>query len=63
MNDKEVPLVEAAAKLHMSYNQTLRWIMIGRLQGLRRNGRWFVSAADLRRFESERGREDRAAPA
>ncbi len=61
MENEEVPLVEAAVKLGASYNQTLRWVILGRLKGERRDGRWFVSAADVERLRAERERE-RSAP-
>ena len=54
MNTEEVRLVEAAVKLGASYNQTLRWVMVGHLKGERREGRWFVNAADLERLRRER---------
>lgn len=57
MMDEEVRLIEAAVKLGASYNQTLRWILVGRLRGKQRSGRWFVDAADLERFAQERAIE------
>lgn len=54
MSNEEVSLVDAAVKLRASYNQTLRWVMVGRLTGERRDGRWFVNAADLERLRRER---------
>jgi hypothetical protein len=54
MGDEEVRLVEAAVKLGASYNQTLRLVLVGRLKGQRRDGRWFVDARDLERFRRER---------
>jgi predicted site-specific integrase-resolvase len=57
MSNEEVRLVEAAVKLGASYNQTLRWVLLGRLKGVRRDGRWFVSAADVERMRAERAHE------
>lgn len=54
MKSEEVHLVEAAVKLGASYNQTLRWVLVGRLKGERRDGRWYVDAADLNRLHAER---------
>lgn len=61
MSDEEVRLVEAAVKLGASYNQTLRWVLVGRLKGQRRDARWFVNARDLERFGRERNVEKEAA--
>jgi hypothetical protein len=54
MQSTEVTLTEAAITLAASYNQTLRWVMVGELKGERRNGRWFVDAADLERLRAAR---------
>lgn len=54
MKQEQVRLVEAAVKLELSYNQTLRWILLGRLKGEQRDGRWFVDAVDLERVRGER---------
>jgi ABC-type spermidine/putrescine transport system permease subunit II len=57
MDGKEVRLVEAAVKLGASYNQILRLVMLGQLKGGRRDGRWFVNAADVERLRAERARQ------
>jgi hypothetical protein len=54
MESTEVTLTEAAITLAASYNQTLRWVMVGELKGARRNGRWFVDAVDLERLRAAR---------
>jgi hypothetical protein len=61
MSDEEVRLVEAAVKLGASYNQTLRWVLVGRLKGRRREGRWFVDAHDLERLDRQRHAEQETA--
>jgi hypothetical protein len=50
----EVTLMDAAARLAASYNQTLRLVLVGKLAGERRNGRWYVDADDLERLRAER---------
>ena len=50
----EVDLVEAAAQLRVSWHTAHRWVLIGRLKGERKNGRWKVNAADLERLITER---------
>jgi hypothetical protein len=54
MSNSMIPLSQAALELAASYNQTLRWVMVGQLKGERRDGRWLVDHADLARFKVER---------
>jgi hypothetical protein len=42
-----IPLSEAAFQLHLTYHQALKRLMTGALNGERRDGRWYVSAASI----------------
>ena len=42
-----IPLIEAAQRLGLSYNQALRLVLIGQLDGRRSNGRWLVDAQSV----------------
>ena len=55
-----ITLVEAAARLGISYNRMLRLVLIGDVAGERRDGRWFADASDVERRENARVTE--AAP-
>jgi hypothetical protein len=46
----EVTLIEAAAALGKSYNQTLRLVLVGVLRGERKAGRWYVAGESLARM-------------
>lgn len=50
MKKQQISVVEAAAALRLSYNQTLRLILIGALKGARVNGRWTVDPRDIERL-------------
>ena len=50
-----VDLVEAAARLRISYHAAYRLVLTGRLKAERRNGRWLVDREDLERLERDRG--------
>lgn len=54
MSESMIPLSQAALALSASYNQTLRWVLVGDLKGERRDGRWLVDAADVERLKAER---------
>lgn len=61
MNSVELPLVVAAARLRLSYNQAMRLVLIGEIKGIRRDGRWWVDAADVERLASSNtANEERA---
>ena len=45
--ETELPLVEAAMKLGLSYGQAWRMLLTGRLDGRKVRGRWVVSGASL----------------
>ena len=49
----EMDLVEAAARLRIPWHKAHRWVLIGKLKGERRDGRWKVDAADLERLVAE----------
>ena len=50
MGDVWIPIADAAARLRLSYNQVLRLVLIGRLEGKRRGLRWMVSRNAVNRF-------------
>lgn len=43
-------LTEAAFRLGRSYNQTLRLVLIGELEGRREAGRWLVTTESIERL-------------
>ena len=45
--ETELPLVEAAMKLSLSYGQAWRMLLTGRLDGRKVRGRWVVSSESL----------------
>ncbi len=54
-----VSLADAAQRLGQSWERTWRQMLRGTLQGEKRDGRWFVDAADLERLMSERAEGER----
>jgi predicted site-specific integrase-resolvase len=47
----ELPLVEGAQRLGLSYNRMLRLTLLGTVRGIRLpSGRWLVSEADVSRL-------------
>ena len=53
--DKTVPLVQAAVRLHLSYRAALDLVLCGKLRGYQdANRRWLVDRDDLERECSER---------
>ena len=57
--EAELDLVEAAARLRVPWHKAHRWVLIGKLKGERRDGRWKVDPADLQRLMSERAEGER----
>jgi hypothetical protein len=47
MTEGWITVTEAAAAIHRSYGATLRLVLIGELQGARREGRWRVSESSV----------------
>lgn len=60
--DRE-PLALAGQTLRVSYNRALNFVMLGRLDGRRVRGRWFVTRVSIQRLaeELEQERRDEAA--
>ena len=58
MRQEEIPLTEAAARLRLSYNQTLRFVLLGRLCGEQRDGRWRVTVRSVEKLLREREAQD-----
>ena len=54
--EETVDLVEAAARLRISYHLAHKYVLIGRLKGQRVAGRWRVDLKDLVRVEHEQVR-------
>jgi len=48
-----VDLIEAAARLKITYHLALKYVLIGRLKGQRIGRRWSVDLEDLERLERE----------
>ena len=53
---KMVTLVDAAARLRMSYHATWRLILVGDVRAERRGGRWLLDATDVERLRRSRRR-------
>ena len=51
---EQTDLVEASARLRVSYHTAHRWVLTGKLKGQRRDGRWFVDLRSLEKLERER---------
>ena len=60
-----IRLTAAAARLGLSYGQTLRLVLIQKLEGWQdpENGSWWVDSADLGRFLTARTRQSGQAAA
>jgi hypothetical protein len=52
--DEMIGLAMAAAKLKIPYQDAHRLLLVGRLTGEKRGGRWFVRVADVERLLRER---------
>ena len=50
----QVPLIEAARLLQVSYHVALRWCLVGELVAERRDGRWLVNRQSVSRMQRER---------
>lgn len=51
-----VPLVDAAQKLRLTYQQAYNAVLTGRLAAHRMNGRWFVTLAGIAKYSSAKHR-------
>jgi hypothetical protein len=58
----DLALIEAAARLQLSYHATLRLVLVGQLEGRREDGRWRVSRESLAEMLAARARAPRRAP-
>ena len=52
---KQCTLPQAAAQLGLSYNQTMRLVLVRALDGEQRDGRWWVNVSSVDRLVRERG--------
>ena len=60
VDSKPIPLVRAAARLKVSYQLALNWILRGELKGWQDDHRhWFAEADDLERLVAERVERER----
>lgn len=53
-NEEMIGLAEAAKALRIAYQDAHRLLMLGKLEGMKRGGRWLVRAADVARLVAER---------
>ena len=53
-------LAEAAQQLRLPYQDAHRLLLVGRLRGEKRGGRWFVRADDVQQVARERQSEPAA---
>jgi hypothetical protein len=52
----DLTLMEAAMRLGVSYNQALRRLLIGELEGGRRDGKWHVTSQSVERWLAATGK-------
>ncbi len=52
--DQMIGLAEAAARLHVPYQDAHRLLLTGKLNGQKQKGRWFVDIESVKRMELER---------
>ncbi len=52
--DQMMGLAEAAARLHIPYQDAHRLLLTGKLDGQKQKGRWFVNIESVKRIELER---------
>ena len=50
----QIGLAEAAVRLRVPYQDAHRLLLTGKLNGQKRNGRWFVDMESVKRIELER---------
>ena len=50
MAEQEIGLAEAAARLRIPYQDAHRMLLIGKLPGAKRGGRWYVRLRDVQRL-------------
>jgi hypothetical protein len=60
-SDELIGLAVAAARLKIPYQDAHRLVLIGRLAGEKRGGRWYVRVADVERILRERSQPAPAA--
>ena len=61
MNSEQIPLVEAARRLQISWASAWRALLVGRLDGEKIRGRWFVTRASVKYLAAQReGERERA---
>lgn len=48
---EDMPLMEAAHRLKLSYNRALRLLLTGTLEGSKKDGNWMVTTASVKRVE------------
>lgn len=54
---KETGLALAAQRLGVPYQDAHRMVLIGKLRGQKRGGRWYVLVSDVERLLADRERE------
>jgi len=54
--DDRIPLVDAARRLSLSYNQAHRLLLIGKIKGGRVEGRWMVECEGLEQMAANEQR-------
>ena len=52
--DDTIGLAECAQRLGVPYQEAHRQLLIGRLNGAKRGGRWFITRESLDRYHRER---------
>ncbi len=59
---ENLPLVDAARRLSLTYLSTLNLVLTKRLKGGRRGGHWYADRADVERLRRELLRKRQPAP-
>lgn len=57
MGEQWISIADAAVRLRLSYNQILRFVLIGELSGKRRGNRWVVEANAVKEMAAHRHKE------
>lgn len=53
MENKEIPLTDAAHQLGLPWERAWRALLTGRLEGQKRGSRWYVTASSVERLATD----------
>ena len=58
MTAKTISMTAAGLRLRLSYSQVLRLVLLGKIEGKLKEGRWQLDRAAVQRFAQQRGQEN-----